>query len=345
MKISISVPAENQIANHGYGVATDGMIRSLVALGHEVVFRDPTAPVEINFIQPVNWEWSNPNAYHIGYVPWESTRLPAGWEEAMKAADEIWTTSPWCKWVFEKHGFADVKVYMHGVDTLTEDGWTRKRRRLEDDRPVRFLHMGEPASRKGGQLVYDIFNELFGSDPEGPTLTIKAHKHNTVRGVEPIEIGTDGNLYVNPDNRKANVKLITGDMDTFQLVDLIHRHDVLVYPSWGEGFGLIPLQAMVTGMPVICTGAWAAYQHLLVPELKLSSRLVRSPWPDVHPGNMYEPNADELRAMLLTLAHPADFDIFSIKAYGASFQVEKEFDWLTLTKRAWAHIVEKFETE
>ena len=43
------------------------------------------------------------------------------------------------------------------------------------------------------------------------------------------------------------------------LVSLFHFHDILIYPSEGEGFGLIPLQALATGMPVISTSDWCSY--------------------------------------------------------------------------------------
>jgi glycosyltransferase involved in cell wall biosynthesis len=107
--------------------------------------------------------------------------------------------------------------------------------------------MGEPAPRKGGQMVFDTFSEVFGIN-ENATLTIKAHGYNTVRGRRIYQTSE-----ASPNSRSL-------ELDTYQLVDLVQRHDVLLYPSYGEGFGLIPLQAMVTGMPVVCTGAWAPYK-------------------------------------------------------------------------------------
>jgi glycosyltransferase involved in cell wall biosynthesis len=246
----------------------------------------------------------------------------------MQKADEIWTTSPWCKRMFEKNGVENVKVYMHGVDAVSDEGWQRKRRRLDDDRPVRFLHIGEPAPRKGGQLVYETFMELFGDNATGPTLTIKAHGYNTVRG-----------------KHSDNVRLIAAEMETFQLIDLVRRHDVLVYPSYGEGFGLIPLQALVTGMPVICTGVWAPYKKHLLPDLTLPSKLIPSPWPEMHPGNVFEPDRDALRAAMLLMADPDEFQRASVNAYANSFDVEADFDWLALTKKAFESTVKRFETE
>jgi glycosyltransferase involved in cell wall biosynthesis len=341
MRFSIFTPESNGTATHGYGVAALGMIKSLESLGHTVARNDPTAPVEIAFCQPYLWDWSSKDSYKIGYVPWESTSLPESWIGPMLTTDEIWTTSPWCQRVFDKHGFPDVHIFQHGIETTGDDGWTRKRRRPEG-RPIRFLHIGEPAPRKGGQLVYDTFVEAFG-DRTDVSLTIKAHEYNSVRGLTPLTVAADGNVYVDPSaGSQKNVKLLTDEMSVFDLIDLVRRHDVLVYPSWGEGFGLIPLQAMVTGMPTICTANWAPYRHLLLPELRLPSKLTQSPWPDMHPGNMYEPDAVALKSMMVNLADPLEYQNASVRAYAKSFQVEQEYDWLKLTADAFEHIFENF---
>lgn len=341
MRISILTPDTNKGAAIGYGTALAGMYTSLELLGHTVSYNDPDAPVEIAFCQPYIWHWTNPKAYHIGYVPWESTKIPEEWFNGFRTADEIWTTSEWCKQVFENktNKLENVRVYPHGVDAFT---WQRKRRRWNPDRPLRFLHMGEPAPRKGGQLVHDTFLDLF-EGRDDVTLTIKAHDHNTIRGIERFGLAEDGGIYLfDQPNKNKNVKLITRQMEEFELVDLVRRHDVLVYPSWGEGFGLIPLQAMATGMPVICPPQWAPYADLLVPELRLPAQLARSPWQEMHPGNMYEPDRVALRAIMESMSDPGNFLNASVQAYRYSFDVETQYDWTALTKSAFAHIVEKF---
>lgn len=340
MKISISVPSSNLEPTHGYGVACNGMIGSLERQGHEVVFNDPAAPVEIAFTQPYNWEWSNPNAYHIGYTPWESTRLPEGWAEIMREADEIWATTEWVKWVFQKNGVPVTRVYRHGVEAGLS-GWMRKRRRWREGKPLRFLHIGEPAPRKGGQLVFDSFIQTFG-DRKDVSLTIKAHDYNTVRGTDVINIADNGGVYIDTQAGRPNVRVITSELADFELIDLVRRHDVLLYPTWGEGFGLIPLQAMATGMPVVTTATWAPYKHLLVPELVIPSKLAVSPWPEMHPGNMYEPSGEGLSAIMAALSDPDWFNAFSIRAYANSFHVEMQFDWDKLTAEAFADVIEKF---
>lgn len=343
MRISILTPDSNKGAAIGYGTALSGLVTSLELLGHTVSYNDADAPVEVAFCQPYMWFWSNPKAHHIGYVPWESTSIPDSWFNGLHTADEIWTTSEWCRQVFtnNRNKLENVKVFHHGVDFETWGPRKRRRRTWGDKRPLRFLHMGEPALRKGGQLTYDTFMELF-EGREDVTLTIKAHEHSTVRGPEPLGLDEDGSLRLFDTEKSNNVEVITTEMSESELVSLVRDHDVLVYPSWGEGFGLIPLQAMATGMPVICPTQWAPYAHLLVDELRLPAQLQRSPWPEMHPGNMYEPDKVALRSIMESMADDAQFRDASLRAFRNSFDVETQYDWLGLTREAFAHVVKNF---
>jgi hypothetical protein len=81
-------------------------------------------------------------------------------------------------------------------------------------------------------------------------------------------------------------------------------------------------------MPVICTGVWAPYRHHLLPQLTLPSKLIKSPWPEMHPGNVFEPDAGALRGAMMLMGDPDEFMRASVNAYSNSFDVEREFDWL-----------------
>jgi len=325
MKISLSVPESNLITTHGYGVAAYGIVRSLQRLGHEVPYKDSTAPVELNFSQPYLWHWSNPNAYKIGYVAWESTTIPAKWRAGLQSCDELWTTSPlMAKW-FNKKGY-NARVYEHGVDS---EVWTPKKRHRRPG-PVKFLHIGEPAPRKAGQLVYDTFKKLYG-DSNKATLTIKGFGSSTIRGINNAH----------PFNELSNVKIITEEFTEDQMVDLVHRHDVLVYPSYGEGFGLIPLQAMVTGMPVIVSEGWAPYEIATLEALRVKTNLLKSPWPAVHPGNMLHPDEAELaKSMKIAVSK---IDELTPMAFDRIGYIQRRWDWDRLTEKTFAHVVERFE--
>ena len=314
--------------NNGYGYAGLNIVESLKTLGHEVPYSYPKAPVQLNFAQPEHFKLHR-SQYQISYTPWESTVVPKRWLETMNLCDEVWTTSNWCANVFEDNGLKNVKVYPHGI----ADIWKPKRR-LESEK-IKFLHIGEPAPRKAGQMVVDTFIDLFGDDPRY-SLTIKCYNDNTTRVFNNY---IDKNIIGRPNEIYKNIKIITTDMTDEELVQLYYDHDVLVYPSYGEGFGFIPLQAIATGMPTICTYEWAHYNKFLGP-LSLKSKLIDSPWPFPHEGKMLEPDVMHLRSLMLEVAN--NFNAYSGYYFAQSTKIHKEYNWLQLTENSFEHIFKKF---
>lgn len=319
----------NLTLTNGFGIAGFNLVTSLQRLGHTVRFADDTAPVEIAFCQPDYSEWSNPDAYHIQYTPWESDELPEGWIDAFNEnCDEVWTPSPLvAKWYEEAGVIKPIFVYEHGIESI----WTPKRRRRGNK--LKFLHVGEPAPRKGGQMAVDVFREVFG-DREDVHLTIKAWFRSDIR------IKKNGHIIGLPHTRYKNVTTIYDEVSPDEMVSIFHAHDAMVYPGWGEGFGLIPLQALATGMPTICTEAWAPYSQFLEPDLSLSSELVSSPWPHIHKGRMFKPDREDLKQAFTLVDR--DFDRYSGRAYRNSFKVSEHYDWDSLTEKAFDRIVKKF---
>jgi hypothetical protein len=314
--------------NNGYGHAGTKIVDSLKELGHSVGFQSPKTPVQLNFSQPDYFKLHR-NQYQISYTPWESTIVPERWRESLSLIDEIWTTSDWCANVFEDNGYKDVRVFPHGIDPI----WSPRRRREGD--VIKFLHVGEPAPRKAGQMVVDAFTNLFGNDPRY-SLTLKVYKHNTTRIYNNY---IDKNILGLPNVLYNNIYIIDKDMTTEELVKLYHDHDVLVYPSYGEGFGFIPLQALATGMPTICTSGWAHYENYLGP-LKLNSELIDSPWPFPHEGKVFEPNYQHLLELMRDVS--INFKAYSGYYYAQSTKIHEDYNWLQLTNNAFDHIFKKF---
>lgn len=326
MDISYNTDLGNLNRNVGYGEAGFQIVTALQRLGHRVLFSDPNPPVELWFCQPEYWEFSSLDQYKIGYVPWESSKLPKYWFQHLDQADEIWTTSYQCKKWFEAEGIENVKVYLHGIDHV----WSPHKRVLKDK--LRFLHVGEPADRKDGQMVVDVFMELF-AGKDDVELIIKAQNFNSTR------IYDKNKSIIGPPNIIPNIKLIIDDYPTEKLIELFKSCDCLVYPSWGEGFGFIPLQAMATGMPTICTGAWAPYKNYLN-DLAIDSTTVWSPWQSMHPGSMFMPNKNDLAEKMLNVYN--NFEKYSTMFYDQTSDIHEEYDWETVTSDAFSHIFKKF---
>lgn len=316
----------------GYGYAGFHMVTAMQELGHKIPFRYNKAKVQLNFSQPQFFMFTK-NQKQIGYHPWESTQLKQGWLDQLKRCDDIWATSSWVANVYKNLGIEDVYVYPHGVEKM----WTPVKRNHIGG-PLKFLHVGEPAPRKGGQMVFEAFLQVFGNNPDYK-LTIKSHHYNTIRLYNKYSnynynINNISNIY-----NINNISIITNSVSTAQLAGIFNSHHCLIYPSYGEGFGFIPLQALASGMPTICTEEWAEYKDFLGP-LALRSQYVESPWQDMHPGLVVEPSFDHLCDLLKNVANR--YNTYSDFYYQQAADVSKAFDWLQLTNNAMQRIEEKF---
>lgn len=326
MEISYSTPRHNLTTSNGYGHAGFKIAESLTKLGHIVKYQSPEAKIQLNFSFPTNYKLHR-HQYQIGYTPWESTIVPDKWRTNINACDEFWTTSNWCKNVYENNGFKVSNVFPHGIDPI----WTPKKR--EKTNVIKFLHIGEPAPRKGGQITVKAFAKLFGNNANY-SLTIKAYKSSITRIYDD-----HGSILGLPHELYNNIYINTDVLNDEELVRLYHDHDILVYPTYGEGFGFIPLQALATGMPVISTYNWAHYSNYLGP-LKLKSDLKESPWDLMHPGKVFFPNYQHLLEVMEDAV--INFKAYSNYYYAQSTKIHNDYNWDRLTKNAFENIFKKF---
>lgn len=321
MEISFCTAPGNFRRDIGYGNAGYNIINSLKALGHEVPYDSKTSPIQINFSQP-EWYHLRQSQYSIGYTPWESSKLPPSWPDILNSCDEVWTTSEKCQEWFLNNGVrGPVRVYKHGI----EDLWKVPRLRNPQNK-IRFLHIGEPAQRKGGQLALTAFRAAFGNRDD-VHLTIKAFAESTIRHKD-----NQGNI-LGPISELNNVTLRTEVMTQDQLLSLILTHDALIYPSYGEGFGLIPLQALATGMPSVVTQWWCPYDKFIC---QLDYTVGDSPWQHQLHGQVAFPDYDNLVDWYRELHE--NFHKYAKPTFNKSYVLHRQFDWLTLTKEAFSHL-------
>jgi glycosyltransferase involved in cell wall biosynthesis len=318
MRISHGTRIADINDTNGYGYATVNMIASLQRLGYEVNQNDKKADVEIWFDQPQHWKFQK-GVYKIGYHPWESTQLMDGWADIMNQCDEIWTPSALtAKWYKQYAGITvPVYVYEHGV----ADVWMPHERKV--DGQVKFLHMGMEALRKGGSETMRAFRAAF---PNRTDVEL------TMKTISPgMNLPTIG-----------RTKVINRRMNLEELIQLYYDNHVFVYPSWGEGFGLSPLQAMATGMPTVAVSNWAPYHEYMDPNLKVSSLLVSSPWRrGLHPGRMFKPNFNSLVESLRFAEE--NYEDCQASAMARVDAIKARYDWDTITKEVFESLEKRLE--
>jgi glycosyltransferase involved in cell wall biosynthesis len=319
-------PSQQKVTN-GYGYATERLIAILTTMGHEVKYNDPRADVHFHFDQPHHFRCPTPGMYSIIYHPWESTQLlPPGrmtngksWESIMNSCDEVWTPSPLiADWYSAFMGInRPIYVLEHGVDDI----WT-KQERNPYGRRLRFLHVGGESARKGARETIKAFRLAFPNNDD-VELNLKI-------------ISKGWNL---PAFNRVNI--INGSLSIGELVKLYHDNDVFVYPSYGEGFGLNPLQAMATGMPTITVPRWAPYKDYLNKRLTVDSTFITSPWPQLHPGKMLKPDVNDIVEAMRYTYH--NWDSTHEAAQAAVSSIKEHYDWHRLTQEAFESLEKRLQ--
>ena len=318
MKISFTGDAMRYMSkNAGYGQASEMIYRSFKKLGVDCGFEINNPDIEISFADPWNHKFKNKNAYKIAYSAWESTDLTEEQIKNFEEADEIWGTSPWVKNIFE-HIFPDKPVfyYKHGIDKRF-----KPMKRKATNKPFTFLHIGEPFARKDAQMVTEAFIELFGDNPDY-RLIMKSSRMNNVK------VKDRSGYWVSPSSLYKNIICIDVFFTNEQMLDLYKLSDVFVYPSWGEGFGFQPLEALATGMPVISTSDWADYKKYI--PYKIETDLSTNPWQKIHPGFMYKPNKESLKELMMLSVQ--NYIYVADLMFKQSFKIHEEYDWLAVTE-------------
>lgn len=336
MKVYLTGAFEYMDVQVGFGNAASHIYDCLKKSGVDVHLKELDsnkrydADIEICFDQPHRYKFMS-KGFKIGYTPWESTKFMNEWPHNLQKCDEVWTTSNWCQEVFQKNlPGQNVFTYAHGIDHR----FRPKKRRYCPEKPFTFLFIGEPYHRKDGALVVKTFIDLFGKDPNY-RLIVKATKLSTIQVSDPK------GLVAGPPNAfYDNIIMLTDMLSPQEMIELYDLADVFVYPTWGEGFGFNPLQALAMGIPTIATYAWADYaKYITVP---IDTMYVESPWPIVHPGMMMRPNASMFKAAMSNAQE--NYEELSSLAFKNSFKIHEEFDWLRVTQPAVKRLEKIFKT-
>jgi glycosyltransferase involved in cell wall biosynthesis len=151
-------------------------------------------------------------------------------------AKAIVVASSFTKSTLVENGISPDKIMLnpYGVDLQRFSIQHRSQR----DRPFRFLFAGLVCARKGIPLLLQAWSALNPVEAElwiaGPITPVAASRISS----------------------KGNVKIL-GKVPNPELAKVMADSDVFVLPSYFEGFGLVLLEAMAAGLPVLTTTATA----------------------------------------------------------------------------------------
>lgn len=234
------------------------------------------------FLCPPDWiEKPAPSRTWL-YAMHESDALPEGWADIVNEnAERLIVPCSWCADVYRDSGTTiPISVVKPGID-FNECSVLPPVRK--GTRPYTFLALGDRGIRKGYMLAYAAFFQAFRPD-DNVSLIIKSNLTNDLKNSFRISQSFDA-----ISNR---VRIWSERVDDIR--DIFAQADCVVYPAFGDGWGMFPREGAACGLPVIATN----YSGLAVEcdqwAYPLNDfTLVPAPGKDL-PGRWAFPNVKEL---------------------------------------------------
>jgi glycosyltransferase involved in cell wall biosynthesis len=321
-EISVSLTGSTMYSDYsrndnGYSTASHNLYNYLYEAGIKMSRLSQEADINISFAVPQH-HILLANSYNILYSAHETTEICDRWVKCLDKGDEVWATSSWIADVYRAKVKNPVHVVPHGVSGK----FIPVKRKLQDNKFI-FLHIGEPYIRKGGQVTVEAFIEEFGDNPD-VILLIKCYPEgHTIRVPDK-----DGNL-VAPETIYPNIKTMSQSLSFSDYLKVLHNTHCLVYPSWGEGFGMMPLECMASGMPVISSWEWAEYKddikHKIESDLVPVPERIPSYLVESYLGEIYMPRKESIRKLMREVYenYEQEFKESAVKAVA----IHKKWNW------------------
>jgi glycosyltransferase involved in cell wall biosynthesis len=281
----------------GYGSMLQGFKDSLP----KSVTLDDYASVSVHMQVPYSCKGWFTGQHRVLFSMWETDELPANFQRWLSQFEQVVVPCEHNVELFSQF-HNDVSYCPLGVD---HKFWKPM---PKPDGVFRFQGGGSLWKRKGLDVLVNAFNALKLSDAE---LHIKAAPH--AKDVPTQKLGD-------------KVFLNRNWMSPIEQRDWYSKADCFVAPARGEGFGLMPLQAITSGIPTIVSDSsgQAQFAHLafgVVPCTKSKAETI---------GRWDEPNQKILEELMME----AYINRGSIKQAAVSRIPEtKVFSWANATRK------------
>lgn len=153
----------------------------------------------------------------------------------MRDSDQIVVASSFSRFTYVQQGIPAEKIVVipYGVEA---DKFRFSQKSIETKK-LRFVFVGLVDARKGVPLLLDAWREI---SHENAELTLIGPVSNSIRAI--IQ------------QFDPSIKII-GRLSFDEICLRLTEYDVLVFPSFFEGFGLVIPESMAAGLPVIVTDA------------------------------------------------------------------------------------------
>lgn len=197
---------------------------------------------------PVGSENTNPEI--LKYLPLASIfvdrlRLAVRW--CMRNLDPLVRLTGFRANVILTHTIETMpKRYSHKLRAFTQTGIESSellaypKDSYERNMTLRLIFAGELKDWKGGRLALNATLRFFEVEPVATLRVI---------GDGPLRKEMEAIVKSHPQGRRVT---FLGKLPMDRVVDELHEGDVFLYPSYHHGLATIVLQAMLTGLPIVC---------------------------------------------------------------------------------------------
>lgn len=239
------------------------------------------------FEYPANYKLIT-SGQKLGMLVYETTQVPKKWVENInKHLDVLFLPGEFNGKIFVESGVRRdiIRVVPYGINP--EIFFEKEIKKANEK--FTFLSVCMPQKRKGIDILIEGFYKVFGGKKD-VELIIKF----------PYKPGKSKyDLQLSKIKLSDNIRIIIDEYNDEQIADLIRGADCFVLPSRAEGFGMIYMEALACGVPVIATG-WGGHCDFLNERnaLLVKYKLVKAE--DVQYDNesgsgfMAEPDKDDL---------------------------------------------------
>lgn len=325
-------------SGEGYGDASKNIVKNLISLGLDIQKENDEMPDDLKKLNiglgyahiplesskivinhSVPDVYINSTKYTIGFTYWETNKLKDSWVKEMNRMNEVWTTSLFMKDMFIESG-VKVPVYDFKLGVDPELYFPKMRNRHD---VFTFLSIGSPSTRKNSQIALDAFIKLFGND-DRYRLIYKSSGESDARIY-------NGDSIVSSIHGHPGIEVIEEKLSESDLANIYENADCLIYPTSGEGWGLLPFQAIAKGIPTICTNATACteFAEMSVPlDYKWSKFNMSGIYEDA--GEWAEPNFDDLCDKMLYVVN--NYQNVATKTYESAKYINENMTWEKVTK-------------
>ncbi len=227
--------------------------------------------------------------HRVVFTMWETDVLPADFRNWLGEYDQVLVPCEHNVELFSQH-HRDVSFVTLGVDRKV---WSPRVR--PEGEVFRFAAGGSLWRRKGLDIAVEAFNRLKLHNAE---LHIKAAPHAQDTPTR---------------NPGPNIHLHRNWMTLPETVDWFHQADCYIAASRGEGFGLMPLQAIAAGIPTILslTTGQTQFAHLATYQIPCGTSKADTT------GNWDEPNLHDLMEAMHDAYHNRDRNNITAKQNAA----------------------------